>query len=31
MGKFIEMIEAYKLMNADLDEGDELGKFLGML
>lgn len=31
MGKFVEMIEAYKIMNADLDEGDELAKFLGML
>jgi len=31
MGKFIEMIEAYKLINADLDDGDELAKFFGLL
>jgi hypothetical protein len=31
MGKFIEMIEEYKNMNADLEEGDELAKFFGLL
>ena len=31
MGKFVEMIDAYKVLNADLDEGVELAKFLGML
>ena len=27
MQKFIEMIDNYKVINADLDEGDELAKF----
>lgn len=31
MGKFIEMIEAYKLVNADLDDGENLAKFFGLL
>ena len=31
MGKFVEMIDRYKILNADLEEGDELAKFLGML
>lgn len=31
MGKFVEMIDRYKILNADLDEGDELAKFLSML
>ena len=31
MGKFIEMIDEYKAMNADLEEGDELAKFFGLL
>lgn len=31
MQKFIEMIDNYKVINADLDEGDELAKFFGLL
>ena len=31
MGKFIEMIESYKQLNADLEEGEQLGKFFKLL
>ena len=31
MGNFIEMIESYKVLNADPDNGDELSKFFGLM
>jgi ABC-type siderophore export system fused ATPase/permease subunit len=31
MGNFIAMIESYKVLNAEPDEGDELSKFFGLM
>ena len=31
MGNFIEILESYKGLNADLDDGDNLAKFFGMM
>ena len=31
MGIFIEMLDNFKLVNEDLDEGDELARFFGLL
>lgn len=31
MGKFIEILDQFKSYNKDLDEGDELNRFLGVL
>lgn len=31
MGNFIAMIESYKTLNAEPDEGDELSKFFGLM
>lgn len=31
MGNFISMIESFKALNAEPDEGDELSKFFGLI
>ena len=31
MGIFIEILDKYQHLNADLDEGDELSKFFGLI
>ena len=31
MGDFIEILNKFQLINAELDEGDELAKFLGLI
>jgi hypothetical protein len=31
MGTFIEMIDKYKLVNAELEHGDELARFFGLM
>ena len=31
MGVFIEMIDKYKLVNAELEHGDELARFFGLM
>ena len=31
MGNFIEMIDSYKLMNSEPDDGDNLSKFFGLM
>ena len=31
MGIFIDMLDNFKKVNADLDEGDELSRFFGLL
>jgi len=31
MGKFIEILDVFKSLNDSLDDGDNLGKFIGIL
>ena len=31
MGIFIDMLDSFKMANAELDEGDELSRFFGLL
>ena len=31
MGKFIEILDVFKSLNDSLDDGDNLGKFMGIL
>ena len=31
MGNFIEILDSFKALNCDLDDGDELSKFFGLL
>ena len=31
MGNFVDMIKSYEIMNGDIDDGDNLSKFFGMM
>lgn len=31
MGNFVDMIKSYEIMNSDIDDGDNLSKFLGLM
>ena len=31
MGNFVDMIKNYEIMNSDIDDGDNLSKFFGMM
>ena len=31
MGNFVDMIQSYEIMNGDIDDGDNLSKFFGLM
>jgi hypothetical protein len=31
MGNFVDMIKSYEIMNGDIDDGDNLSKFFGLM
>lgn len=31
MGNFVDMIKSYEIMNSDIDDGDNLSKFFGLM
>jgi hypothetical protein len=31
MGNFVEMLKSYEIMNSDIDDGDNLSKFFGLI